>query len=633
MRNHPQSNSSRSVKCIPKRLFAVLAAVLIVLAGLLAVVVYVYYNEPAKPVVQSETKTVDNRISPYIGQQLDVELHRIRNRALYDLMLKRGNAWKATPQFYWIIKVDDKEANSLGTVGYGSTGMFVTWDTIGMDNRIPFRVVNETPTSTVTIRIMERQTSGLLGRRYADVQMEVINLTYDYRTGRWAGDDFFKDPDGYGHFLGKNYEVWFDLYQSDYDHDGIPYWTEVNVLGTDPTVDDSTHDPDGDGIPTSWEWYWGFNPFVADNFTTLDPDFDGLSVLDEYQLRNYQADPFYPEMYFEVDNMQKRGPFDLPHVFYKESQEMLCEIYARHSISVWIDDGWADTPVNGGGEFLPFIKAFEDVNGGQMLGFYNHNFPQERHGLFRYIVIGNSQTWSSPSHFNYYDSICIGTGLNAMYVKRAAFTPRFQRVCIAKGLLHEIGHTLGLLPYTFPGNDILGPASVRYPSMPADVYNNYLNNYHSIMNYKYIWTDKTLVDYSHGDNGAPYDQNDWDHIYIPTFNRDARAVEETADKSFEDYEVVSETAYPVVDGWVNASMNLTKSLPSSMTFKVYNNMGSTLHVLVNPHPLSNSSWNVRVYAHPDINPFPVINSWTLVAEGRVNAIGKLSIYTDGQNLI
>ncbi len=558
-------------------------------------------------------------------------MHRIRNRGLYDLMLKKGNSWKTTPQFYWIIDVDGKEADSLGTVGTGSTGLFVTWDTIGLDNRIPFRVVDETPTSDVTIRIMERETSGLLGRRTNDVQKEIINLTYNYRTGRWTGDDSFKDADGYGHYLGQNYEIWFDLYQSDYDHDGIPYWTEVNVLHTDPTVDDSQLDPDHDGIPTSWEWYWGFNPFVADNFSTLDPDFDGISVLGEYQLRNYQADPFYPEMYFEVDSMQKYAFFDLPHIFYKESQEMICEIYARHNISVWIDDGWADGPSNGGGEYLPFIKSFEDVNGGQILGFYNHNFALERHGLFRYIIMGNRMTWSTPSTFNHYDSIEIGTGWNAMFVKRAAFTARMQRVCIAKAVLHEVGHTLGLLPFAFPGNDIEGPASVRWPSMPADEYNKYLDEYHSIMNYKYIWTDRTLVDYSHGQNGAPYDQNDWDHIYLPTFNRDARAVEETADKSFEDYEMFNETAYPQVEGWANASTNLTKSLPASMSFKVYNNLDSKIRIMTNPHSVGNSSWNVRVYARPNIDPFPVIQSWTLVAEGRLDASGRLSFYADGQS--
>jgi len=548
-------------------------------------------------------------------------------------MMTRSTAWKNPPQFYWIIDVDDKEANSLGTVGYGDAGLFTTWDSNRMDTRIPFRVVDEQPTSQITIHIMQRQTVGLLGRRTIEVQAEIINLTYDYRTGRWTGDDSFKDSDGYGHYLGSNYEVWFNLYQSDYDHDGIPYWTEVNVLGTDPYIDDSQLDPDHDGIPTSWEWRWGYNPFVADNFSSLDPDFDGLSVLKEYQLRNFYANPYYPEMYIETDFMQKRGPFDLPHVFTKESQGMIDELFARHNITVWFDDGWTDGPKNGGGEYLPFIKSFEDVNGGQALAFYQHNFAQERHGLFRYVIVANKLGWAIPMKFNYYDTILIGSGWRPTLKSQLALTPRYHRVGEAKAILHELGHTLGLLPYTFPGVDITTPIGTRYPSMSKDAYAAYLEDYHSIMNYNYIWKDRSLVDFSHGANGAPYDENDWDHIYIPTFNQDARAVEETADENFEDYEMVNTSAYPMLEGWVNASANLTKSLPASMTFKVYSNIGSTVKVLVSQYPLGNSTWNVKVYARPNIDPFPTTQSWTLVAEGHMDASGRLSFYSSGQKLI
>lgn len=609
---------------------SLIAVFLLVLAVIIGAVVYVATNTKKEPAKEAVVTTIDDRISPNISQQLDVEVLRIRNRGLYDLMLQRGNGWKNPPKFYWIINVDGKEANSFGTVGTGSTGMFNTWDTMMLENRIPFRIVNEQPTSTVTVRIMQREYAGILGRKTVDIQEEIFNLTYDYRTGQWSGDDSFNDSDGYGHFLGKNYEIWFDCYQSDFDHDGIPYWTEVNVLHTDPTVDDSKLDPDHDGIPTSWEWKWGFNPFVADNFSILDPDFDGVSVLQEYKLSKWGANPFYPDIFIETDFMQKGNILDLPHVFYKESQEMLYELFSRHGITVHIDDGWPDGPVNGGGEYLPFIKSFEDVNGGQVLGFYLHNFADERKGSFRYVIIANRLGWTTSSTYNHDDTILIGSGLKSMYLTRAAFTPKYQRVCIAKCVLHELGHSMGLLPETFPGNDIKGPASVRWPSMPADVYDKYLKLYHSIMNYNYIWKDRHLVDFSLGQNGAPYDQNDWNHIYLATFNRDARSVEQTTDKSFEDRVVFNETTYPQVDGWVNAT-NMTKILSTKLHYTVYRNLGSSIYILVNPTAMGNSSWNVRVYARPNITPFPVIQSWTLVSEGHLNASsGKVLFYTIGQ---
>ena len=35
-------------------------------------------------------------------------------------------------------------------------------------------------------------------------------------------------------------------------------------------------DPDTDGIPSSWEWKWGYDPMVWDDHKNLDPDVDGL---------------------------------------------------------------------------------------------------------------------------------------------------------------------------------------------------------------------------------------------------------------------------------------------------------------------------------------------------------------------
>ena len=109
------------------------------------------------------------------------------------------------------------------------------------------------------------------------------------------------------------------MYQEDYDHDGIPFWTEVNILGTDPTVDDSVLDPDNDGIPTSWEWKWDYDPWVWNDHNNLDPDLDGIENIEEYQMKKYFSDPYQPDIYIETDGMEKKGTFDLQHIFYEES--------------------------------------------------------------------------------------------------------------------------------------------------------------------------------------------------------------------------------------------------------------------------------------------------------------------------
>ncbi len=337
-----------------------LVILILVVAG--AVGYFIFIKMGKKQVTVLSPKPIyDDRISPDINQGLTVEVLRIRNRGLMDRMLRVGTSWRNTPSFYWIIDVDGKVADSLGHIGLGSTGTFVTWDNMGLETKQNYYIGEEHATSDIALSIREQVKTGLFGRKTNEVEKELIHVVYDYRTGRWSGDDTMMDADGYGHYLGDYYEVWFNVYQADFDHDGIPYWTEVNVLGTDPTIDDSILDPDGDGIPTSWEWKWGYDPWVWDDHRNLDPDVDGLNNLEEYQMKKYFANPFQPDIYIETDGMNRKNRRDIEHVFWKESQQMIIERFAQHGVWVYIDDGWKDGPVNGGGEMLPFINEMDDV--------------------------------------------------------------------------------------------------------------------------------------------------------------------------------------------------------------------------------------------------------------------------------
>jgi len=69
-----------------------------------------------------------------------------------------------------------------------------------------------------------------------------LDLTYNLKTGMWSGEDAIADGDqgrsGYGHASGRedgshgydnnDQEIWFDIYQSDYDGDKVAFWEEVN---------------------------------------------------------------------------------------------------------------------------------------------------------------------------------------------------------------------------------------------------------------------------------------------------------------------------------------------------------------------------------------------------------------------
>lgn len=605
----------------------ILLVIVVFLLVFLGALSYYILIESGKPIELSEETGMnyDDRISPDINQGLTVEVLRIRNRNLMEKMLIFGTKWRQTPNFYWIIDVDGKIADSSGFVGFGSSGTFITWDTLGMETKQNFYVGEETETSDVRISIVEQVNTGLFGRKKTTVEKEKIVLEYDFRTGRWSGDDVFMDVDGYGHYLGESYEVWFNLYQADFDHDGIPYWIEVNVLGTDPTVDDGKLDPDSDGIPTNWEWKWGYDPIVWDDHKNLDPDVDGIENIEEYEMRKYFANPYQPDMYIETDGMTKKNRRDIDHVFWMESQQMIIERFAQHGIWVYIDDGWEDGPVNGGGELVPFIEEMDDVIGGQIKAFYDHNFADARKGIFRYVLIVNKLAWISPPQYNSFDTINVGNNKKLVQRSYVAFTPRYHRVVLAKKVIHELGHSIGLLPSSFPAVDIMTPVGIRYPSMPADEYEKYLNDYHSIMNYEWMWKDRKLVDYSDGSNGEPYDQNDWAHIYLPTFQIDAVNYEESVDESFEDFEIVNDYQGVQLKGWVNDE-NLTERYLEELKNLVYvKNAPNSIQVYVNTEKNIDNSHDVRVYAMPDVSPTHTL--WSLVAQGKLTLNREITFYS------
>ena len=507
----------------------IIGITLLVVACLVISSIFVYYT-----FVDKEDETVEeepvgageydlDKISPYTNQGLTLEILRIRHRGIIDVMMQRGNAWKSKPEFYFISNIDDQEYVSKDVYAAGgaeSEDLFNVWDTMFIENKIVRDAVEEQESSKITLKIIERTTSGLLGRRHQDTEKESISVTYDYRTGNWTGGDFINDSDGYGHYVGENFEVWFNVYQTDYDFDDIPYWTEVNILGTNPKQDDSKLDPDGDGIPTSWEYKWGYDPFVYDNHSILDPDKDGLENVEECFMKKYFADPYSQDIYLEADGMEKGGFFDPAHVFWEESQQILIERFAQHGIKLFIDYGWPGSPVNAGGELLIHYETISQ-DSGMMLQFYRNHFPDERKGIFRYVVIAHNAGFCHPAEYNKYDCMAVGTSPEKLYLKRGAFTGRTQRIVLAAGIMHEMGHSLSIGPWNVGGCDNI---TFAFGRAEEQEFLDRWGDYRSVMSYYYIW-DKTLVDYSDGTNG-PNDVSDWDLLDLRFFQENAKVIED-----------------------------------------------------------------------------------------------------------
>ena len=490
-------------------------------------------KKPERKKEEVEEPKIDDRISPLTNQAIFLEIHRIRKKGIIDQMyhagwdifdtsptksktkeiqqmldgIRPGFGWDKKPSFSYIAILDNFEWKGRQT--------YNTWDTGYMNQEIFRNVEEEKPTTDVVFKIVEKtENKKIIGQKTQIKEMESFKVTYDFRTGRWSGDDYFNDSDGYGHYNGSNYEIWFSLYQTQADGDNIPWWVEVNVLGTNPLVDDSKNDPDHDGIPTSWEWKWGYDPFKWNNHTFLDPDKDGLQNTEEYKMEKWLANPYQPEIYLEADYMQQtpkkflgRDGWDgWKHVFYEESQQMLIERFNQHGITLHIDDG----RMGGGGDILPFGRgngAYSQESG-VVAGFYNNNFSDERKGIFRYLVIAYGGGWCHPQDSNhYYDCMCVPHNRN-FYIKQLNFalSERTKRIGQAIQVLHEMGHSLGIY---YGGVDNLSARNGNPPDYPWW-------DYVSVMNYDYF--RQRYFDYSNGKHGE-HDVNDWAAIDLTFFQR------------------------------------------------------------------------------------------------------------------
>jgi hypothetical protein len=508
--------------------------------------------------------------------------------------------------------------------------VFNTWDTMFEENKIEKDCEEEQEFSTATLTIVEQVKTGLFGRKTTEIQRDSLSVTYDYRTGRWSGDDSFNDEDGYGHYLGETFEIWFNLYQFDYDGDFIPYWTEVNILGTDPTVDDSKNDPDLDGIPTTWEWKWGYNPFTWDDHKRLDPDLDGIENIEEYQMARWFANPFIQDMYIEVDVMDRGGLLDPPHYLFKESQQGIIERFAQHNIRVYFDDGWPNGPKHGGGDLVPHIAKLSQ-DSGMILQYYNSYFPVERRGIFRYVVIGHGGGFQHPAYNNIYDTIQISyvsgkfqlrEHFKAFYMLGVIPTQRGERVSLGSTLLHELAHSCSISAENcnFGGIDNV---SYAWIILPAKSYVETWGQYVSSMNYLYTH-DPGVFDLSSGDNGPPYDQNDWGYVFTAHFEYNADFIEEPFYEANTGETVIIQNEWRVTGYTYNATLtdqyaqrikDQSPVDPIKVNWSVY-----TLNDKAN-NPNARS---IKVFAQPKIK---TTQQWVLYEEGDIDAEGQLKFYS------
>jgi hypothetical protein len=380
-----------------------------------------------------------------------------------------------------------------------------------------------------------------------------INIVYNLKTGHWRGEDFNSpnvndDLSGYGRANGcddNSYDTWeldcellFDITQNDYDNDGIPYWTEVNIYGTNPEEDDTGSDEDNDDIPIEWEHKWGhyfewdsnsnswkhnwiYDPFEWNNHENLDPDEDGLQNDEEYLTSDWGSDPFRQDIFLELDQMEVVG--DKGSYVPKLGKEMFRDALAKHNIVLHIDCHEEDTMK--GGEIIPFME--EVPRGGQKTiyrDYFLHNGVNKwRQGIFHYGIVVYRYEGLAGFAFSgggysypYLDGILITSRyhdkMSARTIKNILNTmvlddAKRKAQVYASVLMHETGHVLGINRGNTPGCDN------RDTYTPSQEGWWIYAPYRSCMNYRYVFE---IVGYSDGSRGEN-DFDDWNRIDLTRF--------------------------------------------------------------------------------------------------------------------
>ncbi len=383
-----------------------------------------------------------------------------------------------------------------------------------------------------------------VNNNYGLIQRD-INVMYNLKTGHWYsyGDDMITPPDswtvdysGYGRANGcddnsiyendLDCELFFDIIQNDFDGDGIPYWTEVNIFETDPEVDDTGRDDDSDDVPIEWEYKWGnrldyvfvndtlefeflweYDPFEYNDHKNLDPDEDSLNNYEEYLVSEWGSDPFRKDIFVELDKMDA-GPngepkSDLPN----ESRELIYMAFNKQNIVFHLDDGEM-----GGGEVIPFDNEGEETNRTEINEIYNDYFlhgdeDNWRKGVFHYGLMLYNSVGVSGYMFRNNAFQVSSKGLDK---KSTQIGSRDRDVVYVSAYMHELGHTLGLTwlgGHYQQGKYFWQIGWWRW------------RPYKSIMNYGYMYGFiHDLVDFSDGSRGKN-DFDDWNNIDFDYFEQ------------------------------------------------------------------------------------------------------------------
>jgi len=440
---------------------------------------------------------------PLVDIQVTVEIQKIRSLEKFEYpnirTFKKIDLF-SDPDFFVKVFINDQEFTST----IWNNTKYIYNPQFSSTLNVPDDVENV----SIIIQLFDWNSGS---NRLCDINAESpkfdVELTYSIKTGHWTKGDYIGDSSGYGRLNGcddgsvytpeRDCELWFNIYQNDFDDDGIPYWTEINEYGTDPT-EKNTGDDDNDNIPIEWEWKWGFDPFYKDNHNSLDPEHDGLTNYEEYLTSEWDSDPFRQDIYIELDQMEE-SPDGKKSILPEGSKELLYTAFNRHNKVLHIDDGSM-----GGGEMIPFDELIvgNDLDDVYWQYFLHYDENNWRKGVFHYGLIIYD---AGRAGYMFRRNSFVVSSRN-MEIKTIPKTQAIRDIVYASGYMHETGHTLGIHNSGVDNRNTYFPWQYGFW---------FWGRYKSCMNYRYVFR---LVDYSDGSRN-PNDFNDWEDMDLTAFQR------------------------------------------------------------------------------------------------------------------
>jgi len=428
---------------------------------------------------------------------------------------------QSNPDFFVVIKTFLTN-NSSYTMYDSMFTSEIFWNQKYLYNK-PYSVTIEVPEIyheiTIQIALWDAADGKINNDRLCDLSPDTgtnedaydAEIVYSFNSGHWGGDDALKDASGYGRLNGcddgtiyepdRDCELWFSITQHDLDEDFIPTYMETEVYGTDPLVDDGDIDFDEDGIPTWWEWRYGFDPMTWDDHFTTDADEDGLPTINEYRTCQWFSDPYTRDLFLELDQMEE-GPNGEKSIFPEGAKEMLYTAHDRQNVVYHLDDGDGIWTNNSGSEFVPFdrLTSYQELREYYNEYFLHGDTNNWRKEIFHYGILIYESDRVEGMAFG-----CNCFQISAHLLDLVAESGFDRDVTYASAYMHETGHTLRFWP--IPGHGKTGW-----------LLRIFLPLYKSCMSYGWIYR---MVDYS--DGSRPHlgpligDYDDWKRMDMSYF--------------------------------------------------------------------------------------------------------------------